>query len=455
MWIEGWGGGGGAGNTSNGGSGGTAGYAQMTATPEDLESEFGSTVVYYYLGNTGVAGTNTGGGGGGAASLVTTNDLTQSSPDVAKTLIVAPGGGGGGGGRGKLDSCSTKYVWGGDGGIGGVAISVTGSNKYGRGADGAEKRSQKNFGGGGGGNEDGIGGTGGGGNAEPGADGIAPIGGNSTRFKNVGNTSATASGGVGGTPGDGAGGGSGGGGYGSGGGGEEGESHDDCTAGAGGGGGALARASTQSCARSRPSGLNGVVQIVFDAGNCTSSGGGGGDGTPVVKAVSPNTVTVGQTFEISGSNFTNATAVLIGAKALDTADWKFVSDSEIDVTAPSNSMIPFGTPLPVQVENANGKSDDLQDVTINAGEPTVTSVSKSPVIVGETFTINGTNFIDPTAVRIGGTAIDPSLWSLVSGAEIDVTTPALPGLYGDPVAVEVDTKYGNSNSTVNVVINQN
>jgi len=280
VWLEAWGANGAPGNTSNGGPGGNGGYAQMTTTVNDLLLFFGASEIYYYLGVNGAGPSANAGGDGGTGTIVTINDLTTDEASFAETVLVAGGGGGGGGGRGEASACSEdRFVLGGSGGNGGAAISPLHTDFFGAGGVGGEQRNTNESGSGGGGDLNGTGGAVKGGNAEVGGDGFAVLGGAggnrndpTTGFFNQSGVKISLSGGRGGSPGDDAGGGGGGGGYGGGGGGRRGEGDTDCVSGGGGGGGSLAMASTQTCARSRPSsnpgGSRGAAQIVFDAGSC-------------------------------------------------------------------------------------------------------------------------------------------------------------------------------------------
>ena len=251
VWIEAWGGTGSHGNTSNGGGGARGGYAQTTTTIVDL----GTTTLHYYLGKAGTTAANSG-GDGGTATLVTFNDLTKEAPTLDDTLLIAGGGGGGGGGRGTASACGTSSsdldVLGGAGGGGGVAIADTSGPVSGAGGTGGARRGTNHSGHGG---NDGNGGANGGSNAQPGANGIAALGGAAGNhntptvgFTNQTGVRVTASGGRGGQPGD------------------------DAGGGGGGGGASFAEAATVSCSRSRPgdspSGSTGAVQIVFQAGAC-------------------------------------------------------------------------------------------------------------------------------------------------------------------------------------------
>ncbi len=297
FYIEAWGGDGGAGNTNNGSRGGFGGYAQITTTTSAIAATYGTTELYYFLGDNGSGGANAG-GDGGTATMVTTNDLATEQAAIADTLLIAGGAGGGGAGRGKavcacnLITGGCNFVYGALGGDGGAAIAVQGVEALAGGATGGERQGINLSGIGGVGDAAGSGGGVNGSDkslsspAKAGGNGIVPIagrGGNhsdpQTGFANSSTVITNANDyGQGGDGADDAGGGGGGGGYGGGGGGAgntDGVSATtDCITGGGGGGASLAVASTVTCSAAptskpaNPNGSQGFARIVFDLGGC-------------------------------------------------------------------------------------------------------------------------------------------------------------------------------------------
>ena len=96
--------------------------------------------------------------------------------------------------------------------------------------------------------------------------------------------------------------------------------------------------------------------------------------------------------------------------------------------------------------------------TPSAEVPVVTSVAPSNVVVGEEFVITGTGFYPSivTAVKVAGADVPAADWVVNSDTQVTVTAPAQTSaeLYGTPLAVEIDTTSGSSNSTVNVTITE-
>jgi hypothetical protein len=300
IWIQAWGGKGGQGAGYNvNASGGLGGYAQTVTTLDELESSYGTSTLYYYVGDDGNShGTSTDdteGGDGGASSVVATEDLASTQPSVNTedasdgNIIVLAGGGGGGAG----EDADVQTV-GDTGGAGGVAVAGTSDSATDDGGDATEKNgsvngeagrggscpdggekgtSSKDDGGDGG---DGAGGEGGGGGQQ-----------SSGHFGSVGwvNTDSVtlSQHGSGGSGGAGvytehlyyaAAGGGGGGGYGGGGGGASSLQGD---AGGGGGGCSFAFRSLESDVlaptgyQSNPGSGQGAVQLTFDTVSSTAT----------------------------------------------------------------------------------------------------------------------------------------------------------------------------------------
>jgi hypothetical protein len=113
MWIGAWGGGGG--HSKGGGSGSAGGYAQTTTSVADLIAKFGSSTVYYFIGQDGISSPESCGAAGGSATIVTGEDLSvnpSQNPTGADVLLIA---GASGGGSGDVSGCGDDPVNGGRG----------------------------------------------------------------------------------------------------------------------------------------------------------------------------------------------------------------------------------------------------------------------------------------------------------------------------------------------------
>jgi hypothetical protein len=127
MWIQAWGGGGG--HSTGGGSGSAGGYAQTTTSVADYTNAFGSSTLFYFVGQDGASTPQSCGAAGGSATIVTAEDLSvnpSQNPTATDVLLIAGASGGG--------SSSGYQVQVGNGGRGGVAIASLNTNAQGQGA---------------------------------------------------------------------------------------------------------------------------------------------------------------------------------------------------------------------------------------------------------------------------------------------------------------------------------
>ena len=247
MWMIAWGANGGTGESAGfgaGGSSGLPGYAQTVTSLTEFKDRFGTSTIYYFLGNGGTHDLN--GGSGGTSTLVTVVDagtVSTKDLDLEDDVILIAGGGGGGGGASFFDD-------GDEGKAGGTAISTTAESKVGAGGNGSECT-------GGSDSSDGSGGSKGHDNSTAGESGIGGKGGpGQGQFVNdtwINGTLNASNDGKGGSAGSFTSGGGGGGGYG-GGGGEGGDRDElggcgtdgsDCHGHGGCGGGSYATRSTE------------------------------------------------------------------------------------------------------------------------------------------------------------------------------------------------------------------
>ncbi len=162
-------------------------------------------------------------------------------------------------------------------------------------------------------------------------------------------------------------------------------------------------------------------------GNVTVvTAGGTASLSPIVTGISPASgpVTGGTSVTISGSNFTNATAVNFAG----TAATSFIINSDTQITATS----PAGTagPVDVTVTTVGGTSatSSADQFLYLAQPPTVTGISPAagPTAGGTTVTVTGTGFTNATAVAFGGTAA--AMFVINSDTQITATSP--PGTAG-------------------------
>ncbi len=133
MWMQAYGAGGGNGTNEvlggDGGTGGKGGVAQIITSISDYESAFGTTAIYYYIGQTG---SHDDSGGSGGASTMALAAVPNGSLEKDQIVLIAGGGGGAGEGSAFYSGSET----GGDGGDGGFAYSDQGGESAtGKGGD--------------------------------------------------------------------------------------------------------------------------------------------------------------------------------------------------------------------------------------------------------------------------------------------------------------------------------
>lgn len=137
IWLEAWGGKGGdtfLGNVIKGNKdvfqmsdGGKGGYTQTTTTINDFQMNFGTTQIYYFLGEDGQNATDNkenpqfcNGSSGGASTIITLENLALNQDDdpSAPDILMLAGGGGGAAGCSSLnDDCTVGSISGGQGGL--------------------------------------------------------------------------------------------------------------------------------------------------------------------------------------------------------------------------------------------------------------------------------------------------------------------------------------------------
>jgi hypothetical protein len=158
----------------------------------------------------------------------------------------------------------------------------------------------------------------------------------------------------------------------------------------------------------------------------------------VVASISPTVGFAGQTITISGSNFNFATRVLIGSN--ESPQIFIDSPTTIRAVVPSGTV---NTSVAVVVFNGTVPSNSNVLFGYSIPEPVITSLTPPSGFAGDTVIINGSNFLDATAVRFGSTTAS---FVIESNTRIRVTVPA--GTVGTTVAVKVTNITVDSNTNI-------
>ena len=155
-----------------------------------------------------------------------------------------------------------------------------------------------------------------------------------------------------------------------------------------------------------PSVVETVVGTTGTASICSLSPGAG-------PAAGYNLVT------ISGSNFTNASAVRFGGTAATGVT--VVSDTQITVTVPAHAA---GTVDVIVTKPGGDSTASLPDQYTYVATPTVTSlgITSGPTAGGTTVVISGANFTGATAVKFG--AANANGFTVDTNTQVTATSPA-------------------------------
>jgi IPT/TIG domain len=136
---------------------------------------------------------------------------------------------------------------------------------------------------------------------------------------------------------------------------------------------------------------------------------------PMISSFSPTSGPVGTSVTITGTGFTGATAVAFNG--VNTSSYSVNSDTQIAATVPSGA-----TTGPITVTTPGGQASSAPATfTVTAPAPTISSFSPTRGRVGQSVTINGTNFTGATSVAFNGTAAS---FTVVSSTQIRATVPA-------------------------------
>jgi hypothetical protein len=152
---------------------------------------------------------------------------------------------------------------------------------------------------------------------------------------------------------------------------------------------------------------------------------------PAISNVSPASAKPTTTLTITGSNFTDASAVSFGG----TPATSFLVISPTTITA----VLGLGAPGNVVVTTPNGTANYSGFTFITPDPPTITSFSPVTTTANRLVTITGTDFYGVTAVTFGGVAA--TSFTVVSPTTIVARTA-----YGSSGSVGVTTVYGSGST---------
>jgi hypothetical protein len=196
-----------------------------------------------------------------------------------------------------------------------------------------------------------------------------------------------------------------------------------------------------------PVGVAGAVDVTVTTAGGTGSMGNGftyfaATAAPTVTGVNPmvGPTSGGTTVMITGTGFTDATAVMFGAQAA--TSFTIVSDTQITTTSPAGAAGIVDVTVTTPGGTSAASAADQFTYTA-AAVPAVTSIAPNSGFEagGDTVTITGTGFTSDATVAFGGHAATNVV--VVSGTEITCTSPVVAAGTG---LVDVKVTTGNGTS---------
>ena len=148
---------------------------------------------------------------------------------------------------------------------------------------------------------------------------------------------------------------------------------------------------------------------------------------PTITSVSPSPVTVGQTFTITGTGFTQSSVVVLGGQTVTAT---VVNTTQITVVIPP--LVFTGNTITVTTATGVATNNGF-NFTIPLA--IITSFTPATAVGNSVITITGTNFYVVSAVKFGGT--DATSFTVVSPTQITAQLAAT----GATGAVSVTTVY--------------
>jgi len=145
--------------------------------------------------------------------------------------------------------------------------------------------------------------------------------------------------------------------------------------------------------------------------------------TPTLSGISPVSATVGSgpiTLTATGSGFAQSSVVQVNS---DDRTTTFVSGTQLTATLTANDLATAGL-RSITVNNPGGGTSTALTFTVNNPLPALSAMSPTNVIAGSsgfTLTLNGSNFVASSAVRVNG--VDRPT-TFVSGTRLTAAIPA-------------------------------
>ncbi|MBU6347697.1 MAG: IPT/TIG domain-containing protein, partial [Actinomycetales bacterium] len=170
---------------------------------------------------------------------------------------------------------------------------------------------------------------------------------------------------------------------------------------------------------------------------------------PAITGLSPTTAAQGDLVTITGTDFDGVTGVTIGGQAatITTMPSAAPNDTSLVVRIPADQAT--GANNVILTTGAGSSSGS--GLTVTAATPTITSLSATSGIRGDSITITGNFFNNVTAVKFGSVSATSYTTNSVTSISVTVPTAAVNGAQNVTVTADGGTSAGSS-FTVNKTV---
>ncbi len=201
------------------------------------------------------------------------------------------------------------------------------------------------------------------------------------------------------------------------------------------------------------SGQNGISHLVVT---------GVGVGAPTITAIAPALAGRGAIVTINGTQLTSTTGVTFqasGQAAQAAASFTVINDTTITAVIPENlsgtTTAPLATAVAVTTRGGTAtRAGGVGGLTVNGTPPTITALSRTSGVAGNTVTITGTGFnVGATTVTINGVVAALAATPVASTTSISVVVPEAANTTGAAITnavLRVSTVNGGTATTFTV-----
>lgn len=139
---------------------------------------------------------------------------------------------------------------------------------------------------------------------------------------------------------------------------------------------------------------------------------------PTISSFTPTTAASGDTVTVSGSHFTGAASVHIGATNVPT--YSVLDDATLTLTVPGGAST--GT-ITITTAAGTGVSSGSLTIGSSVAAPTISGISPTSGVPGDSITVTGTNLASASSVKIGGSGGTPVIIATNTSTTITFAIP--------------------------------